>query len=117
MTIALQWQNSKKNLRVETTLKSRHFTFDDVFHLVRKLGFDIFFQTSEQKGSKDFVQTTNDQNSFLLVEFHFFTSDGKWSIEPLLKSVASFENAGQQKIQQSPQFGQFVLQWSLKNIF
>jgi hypothetical protein len=40
-----------------------------------------------------------------------FSSRGKGSIEPLLECAARLEDGRQQEIQQSPQLGQFVLQW------
>ncbi len=56
------------DLRVESSLKSRHFTFDDVFDFVRQLRFHVLLQSTEKERAKDFVQTSNDQNSFFLVQ-------------------------------------------------
>ena len=38
-------------------------------HLIRQLAFDVLLQSSEQERPQHFVQTTNDQNRFFLVQF------------------------------------------------
>jgi hypothetical protein len=62
------FQPLEVDLRVESSLKSRHFTFDDVFNFVRQLRFHVLLQPTEKERTKDFVQTSNDQNSFFLVQ-------------------------------------------------
>lgn len=63
------------------------------------------------------MQTTNDQNRLLLVQLHLFTSDCEGRVEPLLERVARLEDRREQEVQQGPQLGQLVLQWSLKRQF
>lgn len=43
--------------------------------------------------------------------FNLFSSHGKRGIEPLLESAATFENGGQEEVQQCPELRQLVLQW------
>ena len=98
------------NSRVKSSLKSRHFALDDVLDLVRQLRLDVLLQTSQQKGSKNFVQTTDDQNRFFLVQLNLFASDSERGVEPLLEGVAGTKDRRQQKVEQRPEFRKFVLQ-------
>ena len=83
------------NSLVEASLKARHLTLDDVLNLVGQLRFNVLFETSKQEGPKDLVQTTNNEDSFLFVQFHFLASDGEGCIEPLLKRVTRLEDGRQ----------------------
>ncbi len=98
------------NSRVKSSLKSRHFALDDVLDLVRQLRLDVLLQTSQQKGSKNFVQTTDDQNRFFLVQLNLFASDSERGVEPLLEGVAGTKDRRQKKVKQRPEFRKFVLQ-------
>ena len=42
--------------------------------------------------------------------FYLLSGDGEGSVEPLLERVARLEDGGQQKVEQSPELGQLVLQ-------
>ncbi len=60
----------KRGLLVEDALQSAHLALDDVLRLLRQLGFDVLLETSQKEGPKYFVQTTNNQNRFFLVQLN-----------------------------------------------
>ena len=59
-----------KDLLVENSLETTHLTLDDVLGLLRQLRLDVLLQTTKQERTKDFVKTTDDQNSFFLVQLN-----------------------------------------------
>ena len=46
---------------------------------------------------------------------YLFTGHGERRVEPLLESVDRREDAGQQEVQQRPQFGQLILKYIAKS--
>ena len=91
-------------------LQARHVALDDVLDLVGQLRFDFFLQAAAEERAQDFVQTANDQNRFFFVQLHLFAGRGERRVEPLLESRHRFEDGRQKKVEQSPQFRQFVLE-------
>ncbi len=100
---------------VQPPLKAGHLALDNVFDLVGQLRLDVLLEPPEQEGSEHFVETTDDQNRFFLVQLHLLAGDGEGSVEPLLERVARLEDGRQQEVEQGPQLGQLVLERGLKN--
>lgn len=98
------------HVMIDDALQRRHVAFYDILDLVGQLRLDLFLETTQQERSQHFVQTTNDEQRFLLIELDFLASGGERRVEPLLECRARFEYARQQEVEQSPQLGQFVLE-------
>lgn len=56
------------------------------------------------------MQTSDDENSLFFVQLDLFSGGSEWCVEPLLKSGTTFEDRWEQKVEQGPQLGQFILQ-------
>ena len=78
--------------------------------LVGQLRFHFLLETTQEERSQHFVQTSDDEDRLLFVEFHFLAGGGERSVEPLLERRHRLEDGRQQKVEKRPQLGQLVLQ-------
>ena len=62
--------SSPLHVDVHLSLESRHVALDDVLHLVGELRLHFLLQPSEKKWAEHLVETTDDQDCLLLVQFH-----------------------------------------------
>ena len=60
------------HVSVHLSLESRHVTLDDVLHLVRELRLHLFLESTQEEGTEDLVQTTDDENCLLLIQLHLY---------------------------------------------
>lgn len=90
------------NLIVKLLLESREWRFENTFGFVGQVGFDVLLKPSEEKGAQNFVQTTNNQQLLLFVQFNAFTGVCKRSVEPFVKRTNAIKHTRKHKIQQRP---------------
>ena len=58
------------HVKVHLTLEGGHVALDDVLDLVGQLGLHFLLEASEEKGAEHLVETANDQDCLLFVQFH-----------------------------------------------
>lgn len=101
-------------LHVQLALQSAHLALDNLFNLVRQLAFDILLQATKQEWTKHFVQAPDNQQRLFFIQLNLIPCAriGKRSVEPLVKRFDAVKDFGQSKVEQSPQFGEIVLESS-----
>lgn len=89
------------DLSRELELKRGHATFDHSFDLVRQIRFDVLFQSTEEKRSENFVQTSNDEEGFFFVHFDLILSSriGERRVEPFVERLDRTKDFRQDEIE------------------
>lgn len=92
-------------------LERRELALDDALDLVWQLGFDILLETTQQKWTQHLVETFDDEKLLFFIEINLVlnTLIRERCVEPFFKRLDAFEDLGQDKVEQGPEFGQIVL--------
>lgn len=112
------------NAFVNAFLLGRQLYLDDHLQFLRQLLRHVFLDSPEQERPQNLMETIDDQKLFFFRQFHgfpFFVCHllvsrrigfAERLVEPFLEVLATRENSRKQKVEESPEFTEVVLERS-----